>query len=142
MSEDLRCIVYVSAAVVPMDEAALQALLLDARWRNAASGLTGVLLHHDGNFMQCLEGTSEAVGAVYARIVRDRRHKSVYTLMDELVERRQFVNWTMGLATPPASQMLKLSTARWAKRSAVPLDPASAPSGLELLKDFWEASQR
>lgn len=139
---DLRCLVYASTAVRPMDEADLRAMLLDARWRNAACGVTGVLLCHDDTFMQCLEGAPGAVGTVFGRIARDHRHRSVYVLMDELVSRRRFADWTMGLAQPAASEMLRLSTARWQRQALVPSTADDEPNGLELLQEFWAGARR
>lgn len=95
-------LVYVSAAARPFDAPALAELLRASRARNAADGLTGMLLYHDGSFIQVLEGPEPAVRACYARIQRDRRHVRVTTVFEEEDGERAFAEWSMGFLDPAA----------------------------------------
>lgn len=89
-------LVYVSTAVAPFSKAELLALLARSRENNAASGITGMLLYKDGNFMQVLEGEEDAVLATHARIGRDPRHRGLMTLLQEPIAERRFSEWSMG----------------------------------------------
>lgn len=89
-------LVYVSAAFAPFSPAELRQLLEGSRARNERVGITGMLLYHDGNFMQALEGREPAVHEVHARIKRDPRHGSMITLIQQPVAERSFAGWSMG----------------------------------------------
>jgi len=54
-------IVYISAAVQPLSDADLEALLAKSREKNARLKVTGILLYKDGDIMQLIEGPGEAV---------------------------------------------------------------------------------
>lgn len=70
-------IVYVSRAAEGFDLEAVWAMAARARVRNAETGVSGALVHLDGWFAQVLEGPPEAVGATFARIVADPRHRDL-----------------------------------------------------------------
>lgn len=139
----LRSIVYVSSATQGFTTERLEVLLTNARRANLATGVTGVLLHAGGNFMQCLEGPEEAVDATYQRILASRQHHTVIELMNVPIASRSFEGWHMGLAHPSRSTLLALSSAEWQKVAQAPDAPsASAANGLNLLKVFWEDARR
>lgn len=96
MANSLLKLAYVSSAVRPFSPAELELLLLEARERNRANGVTGALLYSDGNFMQVLEGTPEAVDATFARVNASRRHHGVIELYREASTVREFPDWQMG----------------------------------------------
>jgi hypothetical protein len=87
---------YISSAVRPLSEAELAELLARARSFNAAHGLTGMLLHAEGNFLQVLEGDEREVDELYERIARDPRHTHLLRLERVPVDRREFADWDMG----------------------------------------------
>ena len=91
---------YVSAAQTGLDNDALSQILASSRRNNAPDGITGMLIHIDGGFMQILEGEEDAVRRTYARIGRDTRHDSVRTLFDRPVTKRLFPDWTVGFDRP------------------------------------------
>jgi hypothetical protein len=99
---------YVSNAVQLMSEADLTALLQQARAINAEHGITGMLLYKDRSFLQVLEGDSESVHTIYARITRDARHEKVRTLYDEPIHKRDFSDWTMGFRNLTGSNLESL----------------------------------
>nr|WP_254281389.1 BLUF domain-containing protein [Frigoribacterium sp. VKM Ac-2836] len=88
--------VYVSRSSYPFTDDDLANLLMTSRSNNARLGITGMLLHREGRFIQVLEGPEEAVRARLAVIARDPRHTAVHTIVDERVEDRLFPGWTMG----------------------------------------------
>lgn len=91
----LLSLVYMSAADEPFDQPRLDALLEHARARNAASGLSGLLVYKDGRFMQLLEGPEAAVLETYQRITEDPRHTDVGLLVEERIHTPRFGEWTM-----------------------------------------------
>lgn len=91
-------LVYVSAAVRLFNDTELDALLAKARTNNAALGVTGLLLHQDGNFMQALEGPAEVVDRLVGRIEADPRHHLFQRLIREPVDGRLFGDWSMAFA--------------------------------------------
>lgn len=99
---------YVSNSVRLMSEMDLTDLLIQARTINAEHGITGMLLYKDRSFLQVLEGDSESVHAIYARITRDRRHEKVRTLYDEPIDKRDFPDWTMGFRNLSGSDLESL----------------------------------
>lgn len=93
---ELLRLVYASAAAAPMARAELEALLAKARSNNARLGVTGMLLYHEGSFIQALEGDPEVVDALYDRIAADPRHRDAMLLIREPAVERLFDDWTMG----------------------------------------------
>ena len=94
-------IVYVSTAIANLSEAALLQLLRRARCANQRAGITGVLMHGGGQFMQVLEGCPAAVRCLYARIEADPRHSRLEKLADGPLPRREFAGWHMSFAPLP-----------------------------------------
>ena len=98
--EQLRLVVYVSTAVHKFDTAELDKLLSRSRAWNADHGITGMLLHYDGNFMQALEGPPDAVEEVLARVRSDIRHYGIILMVNETITIRRFAGWYMGFRRP------------------------------------------
>ena len=91
----LQSLVYMSSAAEPFDDDALEEVLEHARSRNTADGLTGLLVHRNGRFMQLLEGPYDAVLSTYQRILADDRHEDVRLLAEESIHTRRFPEWSM-----------------------------------------------
>lgn len=89
-------LVYVSAAETWFSPTELHSLLQVCRARNAAAGITGLLLYKDGNFMQALEGEEAAVRRLQTWISGDRRHRGVVVVDTGHTPARQFAQWSMG----------------------------------------------
>jgi Sensors of blue-light using FAD len=89
-------LVYVSSATRNFSEPDLVALLKQSQENNARLGITGMLLHKDGNFIQVLEGPDEAVNRLFETINSDERHQGTIRLLDRQVEQREFPDWSMG----------------------------------------------
>jgi hypothetical protein len=90
-------LLYVSRAVDPSDQKAVEGILSAARAHNASLGITGILCYGDGVYMQCIEGGRSAVNKLYAQIVADSRHHDVVLLRYEEITERSFSGWTMGM---------------------------------------------
>jgi hypothetical protein len=95
-ASQLHTILYLSTAAVKFTPEMLEDLLQQSRMKNAAHGITGLLLYRDGCFMQLIQGPVEAVRSLYASILRDPRHTEITTLQDERCNRPDFPDWSMG----------------------------------------------
>jgi hypothetical protein len=75
---------------------------LSERWRamprNAAMGITGLLLASSRYFIQVLEGDARQINALYLRIAADPRHERVQLMGYTPIQRRQYPVWAMSLA--------------------------------------------
>lgn len=89
-------LVYVSAANIEFSAADLDVLLDKARQNNSAIGVTGVLLFHEGTFLQVLEGDEQTVNNLYDKIAEDTRHGNVLLLATRAIDQPNFGDWSMG----------------------------------------------
>jgi len=97
MQNVLRSVVYVSRSAKPMSLDELGKLLQHARAANLALGISGVLLHHDGLFLQLIEGEPKVIESLLCKLTADRRHEGLLILVDLLqVRPRMFPDWKMG----------------------------------------------
>lgn len=70
-------------------------ILMHSRSNNPQHKIGGVLYYGDGYFFQCLEGDSDVVDGLMAKIMQDSRHTGVQILKVNPVEERIFKNWSM-----------------------------------------------
>lgn len=134
----LEAVVYTSSAIADITDADLERLLEDARRKNVEVGVTGVLLYHDGAFLQYFEGPPAAVDQVYERIRRSTLHRGLIELTREPVTHRSFGQWVMGFTRVPPSTLLQMTHASWEALAPRASDDAGPGSdGLQLLLHFW-----
>ena len=93
-------LVYTSSATQEFWPDDLFDLVEKSRSKNAQRGLTGMLLFHEGRFLQLLEGPELAVRDCFRMIQRDPRHESVQVVVTGISEERDFPGWTMGFEQP------------------------------------------
>jgi hypothetical protein len=96
----MRQLLYVSHAVQELAPGALNDILVAARANNALLGITGLMLHINGGFLQMLEGDERAVRDLYNRIAMDRRHQDPRIMLDREIPCRVFADWSMGFERP------------------------------------------
>ncbi len=94
-------LLYRSDQAYEMDASDLMKLLFDARMFNRDNGITGLLLHHGGQFMQMLEGEQHEVQRLYRKIAEDSRHCNVVIEFNAPADCRLFPQWQMGYAEAP-----------------------------------------
>jgi hypothetical protein len=97
----MRQLLYVSDTAPSLPDGTLDAILTASRTHNAPAGITGLLLHIEGGFLQVLEGEETAVRALYDKIARDPRHWNCQVLLDQEAP-RAFGDWSMGFERPSA----------------------------------------
>ena len=95
-NEEVFQLLYISAAVHEFTEADLTVLLEKARLNNESMGVSGMLLYHEGSFIQALEGDEQAVNTLYNKIAEDKRHTETYVMFKGKVTERDFEGWSMG----------------------------------------------
>ena len=91
-------IIYVSAARELFSDEEIVNLLGVSRRNNREADITGLMIYHEGNFFQVLEGPEEEVSALYDRICSDSRHRQQILLWQGSVGERAFPDWRMGFS--------------------------------------------
>ena len=94
-------LLYCSHQTYEMEAADMLKLLFDARAFNRDNSITGLLLHHGGQFMQLLEGDQHDVLRLYRKIAEDSRHRDVVIEVNAQADQRLFPQWGMGYAEAP-----------------------------------------
>lgn len=100
----MKYLIYLSTSVQLLNDQEIHALLEKARTRNAENNITGVLLYHEGNFIQLLEGAPEEVDGTYERISKDPSHKNLIVIAEGDLDHRNFGSWTMGFQKASAKE--------------------------------------
>jgi len=99
-------IIYISNAASRLSAAELDEILVSSRRKNARIGVTGMLVHMDGSFIQALEGEADSLDPLMSRISDDRRHRDFVVIARYPIAARQFPDWSMGFrrcdGAPPA----------------------------------------
>lgn len=73
----------------------MEDILVESHGRNASLKVTGFLWSDGVYFCQVLEGSPEAVEAVYASIAKDGRHRDLRVRLQESAPDRRFARWSM-----------------------------------------------
>jgi diguanylate cyclase (GGDEF)-like protein/PAS domain S-box-containing protein len=89
-------LIYISNAGEAIAPEHVQGIVTESRESNASEGITGLLIHQNGYFMQLLEGRREPVEALMARIAEDPRHSEPLVVVRGYARQRLFSNWSMG----------------------------------------------
>ena len=96
MDNSIYQLVYISAAKHEFSEDELKDLLIKARDNNQKLNISGMLLFHQGSFIQALEGQKKKVDELYEKIGQDKRHSETRVLFRGELEERNFDGWSMG----------------------------------------------
>lgn len=100
----LVSITYASAVSALLSPDGIDERLRDTRARNATRGITGLLLHWGGSFVQHHEGPWDSIEALLERICSDGITPVLRFLTGEIAS-RAFPDWSMGLErTPPSPE--------------------------------------
>jgi len=91
-------LVYTSKAISSVTDKDLEDILSKARANNSRLKLTGLLMFHNSEFFQVLEGRKASVEALFKEISDDPRHITVKRLDAREVEARLFGDWSMAYA--------------------------------------------
>ena len=89
-------LVYASVAAPSLTAENLDDIAARSAARNAAAGITGLLLHQGDRFYGVMEGPQARVFQRMEVIITDRRHAEVRILREEAIPERRFENWSFG----------------------------------------------
>jgi hypothetical protein len=89
-------LLYTSLAKWEMSSNELIELLEKSREKNKLLNITGLLVYHNREFVQIIEGEKETVLELYDIITKDERHTSVRTFWENSISKRGFSKWAMG----------------------------------------------
>ena len=73
----------------------LELFLTTIRLENSRLNVTGILLYHNGNFIQIIEGENLIIADLFEKIKNDERHNQVIKLVDFKMKDRSYENWSM-----------------------------------------------
>ena len=132
---NLESLTYMSTAVHLVTRSELEHLLMKARARNLALNVSGVLLYSEGSFLQCIEGTPEALNDVFGHICADPLHHHIFELLRDPVEEREFAEWDMAFRSTGPDHIYSSTEDELTDRLAAPESAGSATR--QLLSAFW-----
>ncbi len=96
-SRTLHRLIYASRNTIPAIDLneEIGAIIRASIRRNREVAIGGLLLVHQGHFLQVLEGPAEAVLTTYGRICDDPRHTDTKVLGAGPAAKRAFAEWNM-----------------------------------------------
>ena len=130
----LSRLIYASRAAESLQQPDIEQILESSRRNNGRVGVTGLLVFSAREFLQCLEGSREAVNQTYARILGDPRHAEVQVLDYREVAQRLFPDWGMHGLAP--SLMTRQRVLRYSERELFTPTRMSAAAALALLEEL------
>lgn len=136
-------LVYLSSSTGQYSPEDLKEILSVSRRNNSAINVTGLLLYHDGNIIQFLEGEEDSINSLYDRIARDVRHKGILPLLRRKIDRRDFGTWSMGfknIADEEKEQLDGFNGLMDSLSSHTIADPAMSKQVQRLIRSYRQVS--
>lgn len=93
----LTSVTYTSLARLEPQSSDLDQIHQVSRSRNAAEGITGLLVFNGTHFLQVVEGSEKAVEDLVDRLRKDSRHSGFEIRDKRKIEKRSFPDWRMEL---------------------------------------------
>jgi hypothetical protein len=118
----------------------VEAIIASSLRNNKIAQLSGLLLVHDGWFVQALEGPAEQVMSTYQRILNDKRHRAGRVISAGPASERLFPEWSMCARRFDAANDAILDTL--SRRTNFSPETLKAPSVLRLLESVREIQFR
>lgn len=101
--EDLvRQIVYTSLCAPAFQVGDIIHILAQSVSNNQRDGISGFLIYKNRHFRQLIEGSSDAISSLFARISADPRHIILGKDLDRFTTERTFPMWAMALSDDDA----------------------------------------
>lgn len=127
-------LIYASRAAESLTPADHEQILESSQRNNGKAGVTGILAFGAREFLQCLEGSREAVNATYHRILSDPRHRDLVLIDCRDVEQRWFGDW--GMHGLPPSRLTRQRVLRYSERELFAPTRMGGASAIALLADL------
>ena len=118
----------------------IDAIVGSAVRHNKPAQVTGLLLIHQGQFLQALEGPAEAVMTIYGRILNDPRHERATVISAGPAPERRFGDWTMCARRASRADEAIMNTLDL--KGALALDKLSPGQALTLLAAIGDVQRR
>lgn len=136
-------LIYSSTVADGIGEVDFQDILTTAFERNEKLDVTGLLVYHEGSFIQLLEGDKENVLQIYDSIKRDERHYNIITLYTGETSKRYFPNWRMAFEAPLEKTFRQVVEFENLNEASDFLDQADLEhQGIRLLRYFYELKRK
>lgn len=109
-------LVYVSRALFPASnnlsavEPEVARILAVSRTNNKKDGLVGVLYYGNGCFFQCIEGETQAIDLLYAKLHHDTRHNDLKLLSRREIGQLSFEKWSMKYVSVDSDMKILLAS--------------------------------
>lgn len=128
-------LIYASDATDGLVYRDFATLMEKASEANALLGVTGMLCHGSGRFLQLLEGERTVVSALYHHILVDPRHSNCTLMLVEDTDTRDFAEWSM--------KVINWSDGTSGRGRNDPFDPyaMSGPEALAFLRRLAEEAR-
>lgn len=127
-------LIYASRASDSLTPADHEQILESSQRNNGKAGVTGILAFGAREFLQCLEGSREAVNATYHRILADPRHRDLVLIDCRDVDQRWFGEW--GMHGLPPSRLTRQRVLRYSERELFAPTRLGGASAIALLADL------
>lgn len=110
--------------------------------RNQADDITGILCYGNGYFLQCVEGSEQALTNLKNRLLVDDRHKELEILDFSAITERRFSSWSLRSITlerwmtrePELKQFMPFKPYNWGKNEWRKF--------LDILQNYYEGQRR
>jgi hypothetical protein len=89
-------LLYSSVATKKLSGSELAQIVDVSVHNNSKSNVSGILVYHQREFLQLLEGPEEIVQELMEKISKDERHANIRVIWQHEIEVRGFENWSMG----------------------------------------------
>ncbi len=116
----IRQLSYLSLTQDGVTQGEVESLAARAEFSNRARGVTGMMAVGGGLLFQVLEGPRDVVEALFQRIRRDSRHRSVQVLTDEMLASRDFDGFPMAFRTLDEEAVETIAAAALVDETAIP----------------------
>ena len=95
----MTTLIYDSISTSTLSPDELKLFLKTIRLKNIRLNVTGILLCHNGNFMQIIEGENSVIADLFKTIEKDEKHIKVIKIVDFKMKERCYENWPMAFKT-------------------------------------------
>ncbi|MGO2278819.1 MULTISPECIES: BLUF domain-containing protein [unclassified Psychrobacter] len=110
--------------------------------RNQIDNVTGILCYGNGYFLQCVEGSEQALTNLKNRLIVDDRHKELKILDFSAITKRRFASWSLRSITlerwmtkePELKQLMPFKPYEW--------DSDEWQKFLDVLQGYYEEQNR
>ena len=133
-------LIYKSLAGEDLNDQELRSIAMFSALSNKTQNIAGLLLYHNGQIMQVLEGPKQAVLDLYTRIEKDKGHYAVECLTQGDCENPAFDSWSMGYRPVNSQGEMDIFFALSREKLGVIMESANSNTVRETLKDYIQST--